>query len=308
MAVANFGLNTKYHASPEKPTLLYYGDFEQDGIYRIVEAEFENEMLFPVRGKSCSTHAMPHLADKFTTYTDFALAGLKDIYEPKCLDDSHRFEANTLESGILINDGVGGFTFTPLPRLAQLAPSFGLAFADADNDGNTDLYVVQNFYGPQPETGRMAGGVRLLLRGTGNGTFRPIAPSKSGLVVSGDAKSLTTADINGDGKLDFVVGVNDDHLVSFETTCSSVPLRILLDGKRGNLTAIGSRITITFSDGSVRAAEVSAGEGYLSQSSAQFSFAVSNEKAIEEIRVTWPDRSTSSTTSPNDSNPLVLHW
>ena len=73
-AATNFGLNTKYHASVEKPTLLYYGKFESKGRPNIVEAEFEDETLFPVRGRSCSSRAMPHLVKKFDSYTSFALA------------------------------------------------------------------------------------------------------------------------------------------------------------------------------------------------------------------------------------------
>ena len=38
-AVTNLGLNTKYHPSPEKPQYIFYGDFEQSGRNRIVEAK-----------------------------------------------------------------------------------------------------------------------------------------------------------------------------------------------------------------------------------------------------------------------------
>ena len=94
---------------------------------------------------------MPHLAKKFDTYTSFALADLNEIYEPKCLSESKRCEANTLESGVFINEG-GKFTFKPFPRLAQVAPGFGIVAGDFDGDSNADLYFVQNFYGPQAET------------------------------------------------------------------------------------------------------------------------------------------------------------
>ncbi|MGY8689707.1 MAG: FG-GAP repeat domain-containing protein, partial [Verrucomicrobiales bacterium] len=110
-AVMNAGLNTKYHASREQPTLLYYGDFEKTGRMRLVEAEFEDETLFPIRGKSCSTNAMPHLANEFQTFHEFATASLEAIYQPESLNAAHRFEANTLESGILINNGKGKFIF-----------------------------------------------------------------------------------------------------------------------------------------------------------------------------------------------------
>ena len=190
-AATNFGLNTKYHASVKHPTLLYYGDFRSDGNLNIIEAEFEGETLFPVRGLSCSSNAIPQLRDKFDTYTKFALADLTDIYQPQCLNEAKRCEANTLESGVFINDG-GKFTFKPFPRLAQVAPGFGLVAGDFDGDSISDLYTVQNFYGPQAETGRMAGGVSALLKGKGDGTFAVVPPHESGLYVGGDAKSLTT--------------------------------------------------------------------------------------------------------------------
>ena len=84
-AVTNFGLNTKYHASTEKPALIYYGDLDGSGKKRIIEAEFEGSVCYPIRGKSCSTHAIPSLAEKFPTYKDFALAELGKIYEPSKL-------------------------------------------------------------------------------------------------------------------------------------------------------------------------------------------------------------------------------
>jgi hypothetical protein len=80
--VTNFGLNTKYHASADKPALLYYGDFEGQGRATLVEAEHEDTVLHPVRGKSCSTRAMPFLGKKFTTYRDFAQATLGEITRP----------------------------------------------------------------------------------------------------------------------------------------------------------------------------------------------------------------------------------
>ena len=287
-AATNFGLNTKYHASAKRPTLLYYGDFEEDGNLNIIEAEFENETLFPVRGLSCSSRAMPHLLDKFDTYTSFALADLTEIYEPKCLDESKHFKANTLESGVFVNDG-GKFTFKPFPRLAQVAPGFGVVAGDFDGDSNADLYTVQNFFGPQAETGRMAGGVSVLLKGNGDGTFAAMPSRQSGLYVGGDAKSLTTTDLNGDGQLDFVAGVNNEGLLAFERSTTSKHLGIQLRGKNGNSLAAGSKINVEFDDGTSRSVEVAAGSGYLSQSAPLVNIAMPSGLKVVEIEVRWPD-------------------
>ena len=112
----------------------------------------------------------------------------------------HTFVCNTLQSGLLINDGQGQFTFRPLPRIAQIAPGFGVALADVNADGNVDLCLAQNFFTPQLETGRMSGGVSLLLLGDGTGDFEPVWPNRSGIVVGGDAKSLSVVDLNGDNR------------------------------------------------------------------------------------------------------------
>ena len=107
--VTNFGLNTKYHANSEHPVLLYYGELGNNGRMQLVEAEFEHDIVYPIRGKSCSTNAMPHLANKFSSYHEFASATLSEIYTPQCLQESLQLSASTLESGILINDGPCSF-------------------------------------------------------------------------------------------------------------------------------------------------------------------------------------------------------
>ena len=129
--VTNYGLNTKYRASIERPSLLYYGDVDGTGQMNLIEAEFEDDSLYPVRGRSCSTNAIPSLGQKFDSYKSFALAELEDIYEPQRLHSAQRFAVTSLESGVLLNDGTGRFTFRPLPRLAQVC-----AILRSRRDGN----------------------------------------------------------------------------------------------------------------------------------------------------------------------------
>ena len=208
-AVGNFGLNTKYHVSSSKPQFLYYGDFEGDGAMHCVEAHPDGDRIVPNRGRSCSSGAMPFIREKFATFHEFAISDLVGIYSQPRLDESLRLEANELASGLLLNDGTGKFHFRALPELAQLAPSFGMAFFHANSDGIPDLYVSQNFYGPQRETGRMAGGLGALLLGDGEGSFREIWPKTSGIVVPGDARKAVVVDLDGDGKQDVAVAVNN---------------------------------------------------------------------------------------------------
>ncbi|MCB1099061.1 MAG: VCBS repeat-containing protein [Verrucomicrobiae bacterium] len=212
----NTGLNTKYHASLEKPELLFYGDLDGTGKSQIVEAKFEGGICLPRRGYSCSSNAMPALRRKISTFHSFASKSLEAIYTESRLEKAKRYEANTLESGIFINQGSGTFAFSPLPRLAQAFPVFGMTAHDFTGDSFIDLYLIGNSNSPQRETGNMDGGISLLLEGKRDGTFEPVSPSISGLVVPGDAKGLAITDLNGDKRLDIVVTRNDGEIVAFE--------------------------------------------------------------------------------------------
>lgn len=297
LVVTNFGLNTKYKASIKKPALIYYGDFEGDRRKRIVEAKFEDKHLYPVRGRSCSSTSMPHLRKAFNTYKDFAIAELPEIYSPTTLDDSLKLSATVLEAGVFLNEssenGEIKFVFSPLPRIAQIAPSFGVVASDVDGDGNLDLYLAQNFESPQVETGHMSGGVSQLLLGDGKGGFSPVSPDKSGLVVGGDASSLTQVDLNGDGDDDFLVAVNNGPVKAFLNNSGQKSLKIRLQGSKGNPSAIGALVTVQGKDGRSWVREMRAGGGYLSQSPAEVTFKVPSGESASRVSIRWPDGSQS---------------
>ena len=291
--VGNTGYNTKYKASISNPELLYYGDFEGNGQKNIIEAKFEQNVCLPRRGLSCSSTAMPTVKEKFPTFHQFAISSVEEIYTEALLSSADKFEVNELASGILINsknsNGNVVFEFQPLPRVVQVSPVFGSSLCDVNGDGNLDLYVVQNFSGPQRETGYMKGGVSQLLLGDGTGVFKPVSPDKSGLVVSGNATTVTTHDFNSDGSVDFFVGVNNSNYELFmnQKKSDSYALR-LPDFPKGKKYA-GSKVWVHYKNDSIQLHELNVGGGYLSQS-APVVF-LGNKKNIEKVIVQWSDGS-----------------
>ena len=289
----NCGLNTKYHPSENHPVRLYYGTFGGHGRASIVEAKVFEDCLLPVRGKSCSQNAMPFVKKKFPTYHDFASATLKDIYSENSLREANLFEVNYLESSVLINQGDGSFKLSVLPALAQMAPCFGVVATEVNGDGNADIYVVQNFYHPQRETGKMAGGMSVLLLGDGSGSFEEVWPHKSGLVVPEDARGLSACDWNADGWVDFSVGVNNGKMKLYEnqgkSQFSTRTLAIGLAGRPGNPTCVGAMVRLELVNGSIQADEVRAGGSYISQSSPELFFGLGEGEAVSSIKVRWPD-------------------
>ncbi len=289
-AVGNLGLNSKYSASPELPTRLYYGDMDGSGEPELIEASSTTEGLLPVRGRSCASLAMPFVEERFPTYHDYASAQLIDIYPDDTLGQAQTFEAVELASGILMNDGEGGFDWRPLPRLAQASPGYGMVASDYNGDGHTDLYVVQNFFSREPETGLLDGGVSLLLFGDGSGDFRVSDPSESGLMVPGDGMGLAGGDLNRDGWPDVVLTQNNGPLAAFGNhgVAGNSSLAVRLKGLVGNPVAVGARVTLEMSDGHRQTTEVYAGSGYLSQSSPTCFFGLGTGQA-KLLWVRWPD-------------------
>ena len=262
--VGNQGRNSKYHPNKQKPQYLFYGNFQGGDTNHIVEAKVGDAGLLPTRGRSCSSNAMPFIAEKFETFHGFASASLSDIYSDALLEKSHRVAATATESGVLINkksaDGSRFFEFQPLPVDVQMSPVFGIEVFHANADNYADLFLAQNFYTPQRETGRMAGGVGCVLLGNGDGTFKAISADVSGIVIPEDATSTIATDLDGDGRCDIIVATNDGPIRTFELSRTDSP-RQVIDWP------IGESMMVDLKNGRTGKFERYAGSGYLSSGS-----------------------------------------
>ncbi|MFO1055300.1 MAG: FG-GAP-like repeat-containing protein [Planctomycetota bacterium] len=295
----NVGLDTKYKASADHPARIFAADFDDNGSFDVVEAKYEGDRLLPVRGRSCSSRAIPVLAERFKTYDQFARASLTDIYGDAALRGAESYEARDLAHVWWRNRGDGTFERRELPRLAQIAPAFGVVICDFDGDGRADVVLAQNFYGPEPETGRMAGGLGLLLRGTAQG-LEPVAPQRSGILVPQDAKALAVTDLDGDQRPDLLITCNDAALRALRDQAPGARFAVVeVQGPDGNPTAVGARLTLRLSTGEVQVAEIAAGGGYLSASSPDVFFGLGAAESAD-LLVRWPDgaRTTHRVTGP----------
>jgi hypothetical protein len=304
-AVANWGLNTRYAASPEYPAVVYAGNIDGDGDVDIVEAEYVDGVLRPMRERGMVGAEMPFVLGEFDTFRAYAEASLEEIYGDR-LDDVTMLTANTLAHSLFLNDGNGRFMATPLPPMAQITTGYGLTTADFDNDGHDDLYLVGNFSHADHEFRQFTGGISYWLRGLGDGSFVVVPSTESGLFVPYDGRGTAVSDYDNDGWVDVVVGINDHypllfHNVGNETNCA---IRVRLAGDAANPTGVGARITVTLPDGSTTIREVHAGSGYFSQDSAVQLFGL-GQAGTADIQVSWPD-GTISETAVNSCGEVVI--
>jgi enediyne biosynthesis protein E4 len=306
--VGNVGLNTQYHATPERPALLFYGDFKGAGEEpQIVEAYYEGDSLYPWRSRRDLGAAIPSIIKRYPRTNAYARATLGEILGTDKLAQAQRFAATELRSGVFLSQPDGTYRFQPLPRIAQISPLQGLVAGDFEGSGHADIYAVQNSYAPIPLVGRFDGGLSQLLRGDGNGHFDAVPPGVSGLVVPGDAKALAVVDGRG-GWPGFVVSRNNGTTLAFRN--DGVPGRgslcIRLKGPAGNPTAVGARISVELADGTTRMCEVYAGSGYYSQSTSGSYFGYAEGSPPRKVVVRWPSGSTSEHAVPPGSTTLVL--
>ena len=207
----NFGTNSQIKSSVNEPVKLMYKDFDNNGSLDIVLSYYENDTLFPLRGKQCSTQQLPGLKDKFKDYNSFGLATVEDVYGSSLLNDSEVLEAKTFASGILINTKEG-FELVKLPKIAQISAVFGIVYDDFDKDGLDDIVIAGNLYNSEVETPRNDAGQGLFLKRNAKGGFDPVRGYNSGLFIPGDVKKLKSIRLGSKdaSQKGILVGVNDD--------------------------------------------------------------------------------------------------
>jgi len=306
--VGNLGLNTRYRASPDHPAVLFSGSFDASGRTQLLEAQYEGDNLYPVRGLPQLGAALPSIGRKFTTFDAYAKATVDQVIPADRLAAAQRLTATEFRSGLFLSQADGTYKFQPLPRLAQISPIFGLVAGDFDGDGCADVCLVQNSYAPIPEVSRFDGGFGLVLRGDGQGNLTPVSPTESAFIVTGDAKALVVTDFDQDGWPDLFVTRNNGRTLALRNQGieGHHSFAVALRGPVGNPTAVGARVTVTMTDGKIQSAEVHAGSGYLSQSTASLFFGFIDHNLPKSITVRWPDgRASTHPWQPNQKK-LVL--
>ncbi len=289
LVATNNGENSKYHADDDHPALLYSADFDGNGVLDVIEAKLRGDEQLPVRGRSCSSAAMPFVAERFPTYERFAHAALDDIYSAAALAAARRDTASELRSGWLRNDGGGSFHWLPFERRVQVAPGFGVVVRDLDGDSLLDVFMAQNSDAPEPETGRMAGGLGQVLAGVDGGPPAWRGAAETGVVIAADASAAVSADLDRDGSPDLLVGINDGPVRVLRNTAASTRFfAVRLEGPPGNPTAIGARVTVQLAGGRQQVLPVVCGSGYLSAASPELLFGT-DAQTVAEVRVRWPN-------------------
>jgi len=296
IVASNWGLNSRYHPTRERPVRIYYGDFTGNAGVEIVESYIDPEtgVEVPDRPFKAIQDAFPFLLERITTYEAYGKASLAQIYGER-LKTAGTVEANTLTSMIFLNRG-DHFEAVPLPDEAQWAPAFGVCIGDMDGDGAEDVFLSQNFFDVALDDWRHDAGRGLWLRGDGHGKLTPVPGQESGVLVYGEQRGCALADYDGDGRVDLAVSQNGAATCLFHNQGAKPGLRVRLQGPPGNPNAVGACLRLKFGERLGPAREIQAGSGYWSVNSAVQVMATPDPPTAVWVR--WPGGKTTTSLVP----------
>jgi enediyne biosynthesis protein E4 len=223
--LGNWGLNSQFRASAEKPMEMYVNDYDANGnTESLITYYWPDGKSHLFNSKSDIVTQLPYLKKKFLLFKDYADKTIADVVGKDLLDKSARLSIQTLSSSLLINQAIHlqkdgkadlNFNLVSLPVMAQAAPIFTIIADDFDKDGNIDIFTAGNYWDVKPDIGRLDASAACLLLGDGRGKFNYLPPPKSGLEIKGQSRDAVQLLINN--KKSLVLARNNDTVTFFQT-------------------------------------------------------------------------------------------
>ncbi len=221
--LGNWGLNTKFKATPEKPLTMYVNDFDSNGKSECIINWYPplDSTSYPFATKAEMTSQLPGLKKQILRYQDYGNKTYDSLFSAELRSRALGYEANYLQSAVLWNNS-GTFQLEALPLEAQVSPVFGIVADDIDGDGKKDIWLGGNFYALKPQVGRQNASKGVYLKGNGGKSFTYISPSESGIKVEGEVRDAGIIQIKGSKHL--IVGRNNASVLLFEKKKNKVVL------------------------------------------------------------------------------------
>jgi len=178
---------------------------------------------------------------------------------------------------LLRNDGEGAFTDVTTELVADTERNgTGVVWLDFDNDGDLDLYVVNE------------GGHNRLFQNEGAPAWDFVDATVVPLDDDGLGRGVACADYDKDGDLDiYLANAGPNLLFQNNSTEGARWLQVTLEGTVSNRSAIGTRVRVV-ARGASQIREVSGGSGYLSQDSLPLEFGLGSAAVVDSIVIRWP--------------------
>lgn len=195
--------------------------------------------------------------------------------------------------------------------------SFGAQFADLNNDGYQDLYLVNGYISADPKSAywgdysRVMGGNNLIIVDAknwptvgnkslagyeakrlwindGTGRFSEVAQAV-GASDRYDGRAVAVADLDGDGAMDILVANQKGPLLLYKNKVApgNQWVSVALEGVKSNRSAIGATVTAYFA-GQKQTQVITGGIGFCAQNQRPLHFGLGKDGKLEKLEIRWP--------------------
>lgn len=221
---------------------------------------------------------------------DFDNDGLLDLVKTNFAGDYPNLYRNT-------GDGI----FEDVVVRAGLAVNpqyvgWGVAFADLDNDGLSDIVQVNGHVYPELDAGTRKTqesyrNPRLVYRNLGDGRFEDVsAQAGPGIADRRSSRGAAFGDVDNDGDLDVLVmnmGESPSLLRNDLPPASGHWVQLRLEGTKSNRSAIGAIVRVEAA-GQSQTKPVLSQASYVSQNDLRLHFGLGRATRVDRIIVRWP--------------------
>ncbi len=241
------------------------------------------------------------------------------------------YSSNTLHLNL------GNHQYTEIAQMSGVSKtdwSWAPLMADWDNDGLKDIFVTNGIYRDIIDNDFLKKKASIdtasmvqyfddlikeipqtkipnrIFRNRGNLSFEDMS-YQWGFSDPMNSNGSAIADLDGDGDLDLVVNnLNEDSAIYENMANERIGnnfLRIKLKGTNNNPLAIGSKVML-YTDGIQQRQDLMPYRGYLSSNESILHFGIGKLNAVDSVVITWPDRRTSTLTTPEINTVHLLDY
>ncbi len=209
--------------------------------------------------------------------------GLLDLAVTNFYGESTTFFRN-LGSGMFADQTAAAGILAP----SRFLLGFGIAIADANNDGFLDLVTANGHVTDEGPQFPYAMPTQLLLGSQGGKLVDAGKKAGAPWSVPRIGRGLASADLDNDGLVDFLIVSQNSPLAYFHNKTSSThAVTLLLQGKASNRDAVGAQVVLV-SGGLRQVAQRTGGGSYLSASDPRLHFGLGDRSHVDTIEVRWP--------------------
>jgi enediyne biosynthesis protein E4 len=268
------GLTDIYVACDQTPSILYInrgnGKFVDEALLRGVALD-DNGKAMSGMGADAADYLHEGIPSIFrTNFSD----ELETLYRNQ---GKGEFQDVSVEAGLGLNTRFVGW---------------GCGFFDFDNDGWSDLLLVNGHAFPEVDSLKIDIHYRerAILYHNDHHKFVDISESAGpGILENHSSRGLAFADYDNDGSVEALVN-NQNEAPSLLRLAHKSPnhwIELKLEGVKSNRSAIGARVRVT-AGGLVQTAEVRSGGSYLSQSDLRLHFGLGGAIKVDKVEIGWP--------------------